>query len=153
MKNIYIKKEMESLTNTMIYVPRKRRIKIGKNRLLLSINGRRYKALYRLSYDLLFILTTIIWYVSINILSNWFIYFYYFGLSSFPCREKIHFKFHVRLSIYYGIMYTLKVVESYFVQRLARYSPREYRKIWRKRKKKKKNEWYGTRILNDNFPR
>lgn len=103
-KNIYIKKEMESLTNTMIYVPhmetsRKNR----KNTLLLSISQRRYKALYGLSYDLLFILTIIFWYVSITILSNWFIYFYYFGLSSFPCREKIHFKFHVRSSTYYGV--------------------------------------------------
>lgn len=65
-KNIYIKKEMESLTNTMIYVPhmetsRKNR----KNTLLLSISERRYKALYALSYDLLFILTIIFWYVFI----------------------------------------------------------------------------------------
>lgn len=62
---------MQSLMNTTIYVPHTETSrKDRKNTLPLSINERRYEALYRLSYDLLFISTIIFWYVSISILSN-----------------------------------------------------------------------------------
>lgn len=62
---------MQSLTNTTTYVPHMETSrKDRKNTLPLSINERRYEALYRLSYDFLFISTIIFWYVSISILSN-----------------------------------------------------------------------------------